>query len=138
VAAAVVFGMILLALLAFAAWKLRNWFTEGDADGPISRWRLGPWPVQPALVRTREELVRAFEYLSLLRLGKAARSWNHRQIAANLGGVTSAATECGEAAARLAQAYEHARYAPAADELPDRELEAARRDLCLLAGVAGA
>jgi hypothetical protein len=138
VAAAVVLGLILAAVLAFAAWKLRGWFAESDTGTLLGRWRLGPWPVQPALVRTREELVRAFEYLSLLRLGNAARNWNHRQIGDRLGGENSAHTESGEAAARLATVYEHARYAPAADELPVRELEAARRDLCLLAGVAGA
>jgi hypothetical protein len=138
VAAGVVLGLILLTVLLFAAWKLRHWFTAGAGDALIGRWRLGPWPVQPALVRTREELIRAFEYLSLLRLGKAARTWNHRQIAASLGGKSATPTECGEAADRLAQAYEKARYAPAADELPDRQLDAARRDLCLLAGVAGA
>ncbi len=138
VGAAVVLGLILAAVLAFFAWKLRGWFMESDTDTLLGRWRLGPWPVQPALVRTREELVRAFEYLSLLRLGKAARNWNHRQIGDRLGGEKSAHTESGEAAARLATVYEHARYAPSADELPDRELETARRDLCLLAGVAGA
>jgi len=138
VGAAIILGVILAAVLAFFAWKLRGWFMESDTDTLLSRWRLGPWPVQPALVRTREELVRAFEYLSLLRLGKAARNWNHRQIGDRLGGEKSAHTESGEAAARLATVYELARYAPLADELPDRELEAARRDLCLLAGVAGA
>jgi hypothetical protein len=138
VGAAIILGLILAAVLAFFAWKLRGWFMESDTDTLLGRWRLGPWPVQPALVRTREELVRAFEYLSLLRLGKAARNWNHRQIGDRLGGEKSAQTESGEAAARLATVYEHARYAPLADELPDRELEVARRDLCLLAGVGGA
>jgi hypothetical protein len=138
VAAAVVMSLILAAVLAFFAWKLRKWFMESDTDTLLGRWRLGPWPVQPALVGTREELVRAFEYLSLLRLGRAARNWNHRQIGDRLGGEKSEHTESGEAAARLATVYEHARYTPAADGLPDRELEAARRDLCLLAGVAGA
>jgi len=33
-------------------------------------------------------------------------------------------------------AYEQARYAPLAEPLPQAEMEAARRDLCLLAGVA--
>src|SRR5260370_1093616 len=138
VGAAIILGLILAAVLAFFAWKLRGWFMESDTDTLLGRWRLGPWPVQPALVRTREELVRAFEYLSLLRLGKAARNWNHRQIGDRLGGEKSAHTESGEAAARLATVYEHARYAPSADELPDRELETARRGPCPLRGVAGA
>jgi hypothetical protein len=85
-------------------------------------------------VRTRDELVRAFEYLALLRLGPAARHRNHREIAADLGagGPRSAAAE------RLAGLYEQARYAPPDEVLPDADLAAARADLCLLAGVAAA
>jgi hypothetical protein len=94
--------------------------------------------VQPALVRTREELVRAFEYLSLLRLGRPARNWNHRHIAAELGQTKDLPADGSQAAARLASVYEQARYAPAAESLADPDLEAARRDLCLLAGVPGA
>ena len=43
---------------------------EGGGDGRCAR------------VADREELIRAFEYLSLLRLGEPARHWHHRAIAA--------------------------------------------------------
>jgi hypothetical protein len=101
------------------------------ADGG---WRLGPWPVRPEAVRTRDELVRAFEYLALLLLGPAARSRNHVEIAANLG------MDAGRRAAaeRLAGLYEQARYAPPDEVLPDADLAAARADLSLLARVAAA
>ncbi len=92
--------------------------------------RLGPWPVRPEAVRTREELVRAFEYLSLLLLGPAARAWNHRDIAAGLGDSPARSG----AAERLAGLYERARYAPPDEPLPEPELGAARRDLRYLAG----
>ncbi|HZT83143.1 MAG TPA: hypothetical protein VFA26_23140 [Gemmataceae bacterium] len=100
-------------------------------------WRLGPWPVDPRAVRTREDLVRAFEYLALLLLGPAARNWHHREIAARLG-LAADSDERRHAADHLAGLYEQARYAPLADPLPEGELETARRDLCSLAGVAAA
>jgi hypothetical protein len=93
--------------------------------------RLGPWPVQPATVGTRYDLVRAFEYLALSRLGAAARNQNHLEIAAGLG-----AADAGRrgAAKRLATLYEQARYAPPEEELPASDLALARAALSLLAG----
>jgi hypothetical protein len=136
-----VYGLLIVfvaGVLLFVAWKLYGWWKEGIRFGGGGGWRLGPWPVQPALVRTREELVRAFEYLSLLRLGKSARNWNHRHIATCLGAAKSLPAGRVEAAERLAALYEHARYAPAAEAMADQQMETARRDLCFLAGVAGA
>src|SRR5581483_12253552 len=112
-------------------------------------WRLGPWPVDPAAIKTREELIQAFEYLSLLNLGPAARNWNHLAIADGLRNTrpsavpSTAALErstpaSGAAADELASLYEQARYAPPSDPLPDTALITARRDLCLLAGVSSA
>jgi hypothetical protein len=98
--------------------------------------QLGPWPVDPTHVRTPAELIQAFEYLSLLRLGPDARSWNHRAIAAHLGARSSEDQRWRLAAEELASLYERARYAPAVDSLPADALVCARRDLCLLAGVA--
>jgi hypothetical protein len=98
-------------------------------------WRLGPWPVRPEAVRTRDELVRAFEYLALLLLGPAALTRNHEEIAADLGEQDE---DRRAAAARLAGLYEQARYAPPDEALPDTDLVAARADLSLLAGVAAA
>jgi hypothetical protein len=100
-------------------------------------WRLGPWPVDPSQVATRQDLVRAFEYLALLVLGSAARTWNHRAIARRLSDQPNAAAEeRRRAALHLAALYEKARYAPPSDTLPENEVQDARRNLCLLAGVA--
>ena len=124
---------IVIAIVAGAAlWKLLTDRRAAQSATGLSGWRLGPWPVDPAQVTTREELIRAFEYLSLLRFGWAARSWNHRAIAKRFG------DQMAEAAQHLATLYEKARYAPPADPLPDDEVRDARRDLCLLAGVATA
>jgi hypothetical protein len=127
-----------LAVFGVAVWRLLAWRRARVAAA--GGWRLGPWPVHPAAVRTRGDLVRAFEHLSLLLLGPTARAWNHLEIAARIcadaGGDGRAAR--GTAAARLAFLYEQARYAPPAEVLPDADLAAARRHLCLLAGVPAA
>jgi hypothetical protein len=112
-------------------------------------WRLGPWPVAPGAVATREELIRAFEHLSLLCLGAPARSWNHEVIAARLGQECGAGNSSAplltwdpdarrQAAEALANLYEKARYAPGNQPIPEPALAAARRDLCFLAGIPSA
>lgn len=129
----VLWGVVLI-LLAACLWKVGRWQLASSGRRGEG-WRLGPWPVDPASVASREDLVRAFEYLSLLCCGPAARTWNHREIAARLGGND---TERARAATDLATVYERARYAPARESLSETTLAAARRDLCLLAGVAAA
>jgi len=125
--------VIALAALGLAAWKILGSAKKRITSAPSSGWRLGRWPVQPAAIRTREDLIKAFDYLSLLQLGQAARHWNHRQIAVGLGSKQD--EERDRAATHLAGVYEQARYAPISDDLPDAELAAARRHLCQLAGV---
>jgi hypothetical protein len=127
----VLFWLFLGLAVVFALWKVLAGQRERRAQAARG-WKLGPWPVDPAAVGTREELVRAFEYLTLLCLGPAARCWNHRRIADRLGG--GAGPERRSAAAELTELYEQARYAPPEEPLPAGELEAARRHLCLLAG----
>jgi hypothetical protein len=135
-----------LVTLGLLAWRLSAWHREHAANGVKASRRLGGWPVDPARVRTREELVRAFEYLSLLRLGFAARNWNHLEIATRLGSqappaspqpdaATPPSADPRHAAEELAALYEQARYAPPSDAIADAALAAARRDLCYLAGV---
>jgi len=117
-------------VVAVFVWKLlTRYVVWGAVTAAVDDWRLGPWPVAPSAVASRTDLVRAFEYLSLLLLGRKARNWNHREIAARMGSG---------AAERLAALYEHARYAPADEPLPERAVAEFRRDLCLLAGVHGA
>ncbi len=150
----ILLGVFGLVLLGYALWRLWARSQTNAAAGGTAVWRLGPWPVDPAAVMTRDELIRAFEYLSLLRLGPAARNWNHRTIASGLGSAAPspvggsdippkavANRDPGErrrVADQLAALYERARYAPLDDPLPDGALVAARRDLCFLAGVSAA
>jgi hypothetical protein len=126
--------LIVLAVLGVTLWRV---LAARRAAEAAAGWRLGPWPVAPATVATRRDLVAAFEYLALLCLGPAARACNHLDLAARLGGQTPDA-ERRRAAGELAHLYEQARYAPDDDLLSPDDLAAARRDLCLLAGVAAA
>jgi len=132
-------GVLGLLLLAFVGWRLLAIRRAHNAAIGKVGWRLGPWPTNPAHVTTREDLIRAFEYVSLLRLGPNARHWNHREIAAALG-VENDRRYDGryEAAEQLASLYEQARYAPPEEALSDAALAAARRNLCFLAGVSAA
>jgi hypothetical protein len=114
-------ALLLLAAIARRIWA-RSHRLRSVGTAP---WRPGPWPVEPDAVATPQELVLAFEHLSVLRLGPAARNWNHRAIAESLG----------PAANELAHLYELARYAPPGDPLPAGALVSARRHLCLLAGI---
>ncbi len=108
--------------------------SRGWVGDKAERWRLGPWPIAPGAVRTRSDLVLAFEYLALLLLGRDAASANHVDIARRIG----ADERRRHAAAELAELYEQARYAPPEESLGEAEMEQARRDLRLLAGGAAA
>jgi hypothetical protein len=122
---------MLFALVAVIVWKALRLPVPFRARAATEEWRLGPWPVRPEAVSTRDQLVRGFEYLSLLRLGKEAQAWHHHAIAGQLGGSEA---EKQRAAASLAEVYEKARYAPEHETIDPAMISAARRDLCLLAG----
>jgi hypothetical protein len=104
--------------------------TRDDQPTPVPG--LGPWPVDPRSITDRDGLVRAFEYLSVMLHGTAARTWNHRTIAeAFLRNVPNAAVGADE----LAEAYAVARYTPADQPMTAEQVAAARRHLCRIAGV---
>jgi hypothetical protein len=128
-----------LALVGYAVWRGLAGYRMQTADVLPPGAGLGPWPVAPDAVSSREELIRAFEYLALLCLGPVARHLHHLDLASGLGGQQSPEPERRrQAADHLARLYEQARYAPGDEPLPEAELTAARRDLCYLAGVAAA
>jgi hypothetical protein len=132
----------LLALAGFGAlavvlWRSLAWYRAQAATAAGPR-ELGGWPVTPGAVATRHELVRAFEYLALLRLGPDARTRHHLDLADQLGAGGEDDCARRQAAGHLARLYEQARYAPEDEPLAAEDLAAARRDLCFLAGVASA
>jgi hypothetical protein len=91
------------------------------------RAQLGPWPVDPRQVSTREEVIAAFEYLALLKCGTEAAHWHHHAVARDWSRNPTVRAD----AESLAALYEQARYAP-----PDRPgfWESARVALSRLAG----
>jgi hypothetical protein len=129
--------VVLLAavLLGGLIWW-RFWYLR---DPERAGWELpeglGAWPVDPRHIATREDLVRAFEYLSVLICGMEARTWTHGTIAQAL---ASLAFSHGETAQLLARLYELARYAPLDEPLTRDELAEARDIVCQLAGVRSA
>lgn len=127
-------GLVLA--MGLVGWLIyRRASTAGSHE---TRWHLGDWPVAPHEVQSPEDLVRDFEYLSLLRLGLASRAWNHRHIADRLSDDAENTAEKNQAAAHLASLYERVRYAPGAHTLESEDLDAVRRELTLLAEVSTA
>lgn len=128
--------VVVLALFGLVLWRILRRAPAADDRAGAGGWRLGGWPVAPGAVSTPEELIQAFEYLSLLRLGPRARSWNHRHIAAALEGMQGDPDLRRRQAARhLAALYERARYVPRREPLTEADLVSARGELALLAGV---
>lgn len=125
----ILFVVVLVAVLL--VWRF--WYDRGE---PQSRAfqpppGLGPWPLDPRTLASRGDVVKAFEYLTVLRCGEDSRAWNHLTIALTLASQTSDAAS----ASQVARLYAQARYAPAADEFSPADLDAARRHICRLAGV---
>lgn len=125
----VVLGVIVLAIVLWIV--LKNLRMEVPALALIPHG-LGPWPIDPRRINTREDVVKAFEYLSVLICGMAAKNWTHNTIADALADL---ATTHGETAVMLARLYELARYAPLDEPLSHEELMEARELVCGLAGV---
>jgi hypothetical protein len=124
-------GVVALAVLG---WQL---FEKRRAAEGARAFLPGKWPVEPGSIATPADLIRAFEYLALLRLGIEARVRNHLAIAFRLGEEGGPDESRRAAAQELARLYERARYEPNPGDFGAADLAAARRDLTLLAGVAG-
>ena len=125
----VLLGAVLLAGLIW--WRF--WYLADErAAAPAGVGGLGPWPVDPRRLLTREDVTRAFEYLSVLVCGPAAKTWTHNTIARALLDLVDTRPE---AAVMLARLYELARYTPADEPLTTAELAEARRLVCRLAGL---
>lgn len=133
----------LLMLYVIVLFLFKNGLRSKMSNGSDAEWRLGSWPVAPGAVSTRQDVIRAFEYLALLCLGPSAAACHHRRLAERLaelpphsprsGGDGGAARR--QAAVTLAWLYEQARYAPAGEDLSPEQLNDARHALCALAGV---
>jgi hypothetical protein len=126
------FLILLLAILAVVIWfQVKNMKSRVPVAA-LAGDGLGAWPLDPRDINTRQDVVLAFEYLSVLICGPSAKNWTHSTIAEAL---TDLATTHGETAIMLARLYELARYAPLDEPLTHDELIEARKLVCTLAGV---
>ena len=128
-------GIVLLCIIGAAViglffWKILPAIKEGRTPRPLPGQ--GPWPLDPRGILTRAQLVRAFEYLSVLECGPAARTWNHVTIA---DGLRAAVPDSAPYADALARSYEFARYTPESEPISDAFIAEARAHLCRLARV---
>ena len=117
-------GALILAVILFRKWKLTH--AERMAQAAYAKGG-----IDFDAIRSREELVRVFEAVSLDQHGEEARNWNHRVIAEQFRSQPAKADPADEAA----DLYERARYAPADEDLTTNEFADARRDLRAIAGV---
>lgn len=126
-------ALVLMAMIAAAVlwWKWEAVFPSGPPRATAAGGA-GPWPLDPRAINTRDDIVKAFEYLSVLICGPGARTWTHSTIADELSAL---AASCGGTALKLARLYELARYAPLDEPLTRAEILEARRLACDLAGV---
>lgn len=146
---------VVVTAVLIIAWQLARNIQRRVSLAPVHRG-LGPWPVDPAKIMTRAELIKAFDYLALWRLGEQARSWNHRRVERRLSfSPEPAATVAVElskhmslplpavaagsglnkqydAVAELTRMYESARYTIGPDILSPDEQAAVRHNLGLL------
>jgi len=119
-------GAIFLAVLLLRKWKLH----QAERAATVGAGKTG---IDFDSVRTREQLVCAFDHVSLDQMGEEARAWNHRVIADQFAETRPAHAEPAD---QLAGLYERARYAPLDEDLTSTEFSDARRDLRVIAGVA--
>jgi hypothetical protein len=131
-------SLLMLGVIVLLLCK-RGFDSKGQAgSGTDAEWRLGSWPVPPGAVSTRQDVIRAFEYLALLRFGPAAAACHHRQLAERLAEQDGGNPSRRQVAEMLAWLYEQARYAPDGEALSHEQLSDARHALCSLAGVTAA
>lgn len=128
-------SLLMLGVIVLVICKMGFGVRTPEGPDNDSAWRPGPWPVRPSAVSTRQDVIRAFEYLALLRLGPAAAACHHHQLANLLIEQDDGNIGCRGAAEMLAWLYEQARYAPADADLSPEQLSDARHALCSLAGV---
>jgi hypothetical protein len=124
--------LLCLILFALLGWQATRWLGKQSAKALGARPLPGAWPVPPDLVTTRAELIQAFDYLAILKLGMQAKPWNHRAVAKGISAQIEAQSQPAE---QLADLYEQARYTQGDERLTEWEREQARDALLRLAGM---
>jgi hypothetical protein len=122
--------LTVVGLLGFILWRrfrganVKHLATTNSTPSSLS--------IDPLTIATRQDVVRAFESLSLSKCGQEAVNWHHRQIATAIGSKEPGHQQ---AVDQLAVLYEKARYAPANEQFSETDIAAARVQVCQIAGV---
>jgi|GEM_PF-1956903 len=123
--------LILAAIIAAVVWWKWGSLLQRRQAATVAESG-GGWPLDPREINTRQDVVKAFEYLSVLICGAGAKTWTHSTIADELSELAASEPDT---ALKLARLYELARYAPLDEPLTRAELLEARRLVCELAGI---
>ncbi|WP_157369291.1 hypothetical protein [Zavarzinella formosa] len=125
---AIIIGVIGAAFLAYILYN--KWVREQEARQTMIA--ASQHKLDLTRIRTREELVEAFDTLTVEKLGDESRNWNHRVVTETF---ADNKPEVAEPVQELGELYQKARYAPPQDDLTQGELSTAERDLRTVAGV---
>lgn len=121
--------LLVLAAAGFLLFMYTKRHKKPVEEAPVETARV--WPLNPLEVNSREDVVKAFEFLSISKCGNEAVNWHHMQIADQMSHREPVHKD---AAGRLARLYEKARYAPANELFDDLDLAEARARFSQLAG----
>ena len=124
---AVIIGIAGAAFLAYML--LKKW--QDDKKSKAAMAEAARRAFELSQLRNRQELVDAFDTLTLVKLGDESRNWNHRVVTRSF---AESAPVAALPAEELGQLYERARYSPPQDDLSAGELTTAERDLRVVAG----
>ncbi len=124
--------LVVVAVIAGVLWWQWGAIFKRREAGAVLTESGGGWPIDPRQINSREDVVKAFEYLSVLLCGAGAKTWTHSTIADELSRLAQSEPDT---ALKLARLYELARYAPLDEPLTRAELLEARRLACELAGL---
>jgi hypothetical protein len=120
-----IFSFIILLLVGVAIWY---YYLKPAKVAPAPAVLLPTPPIDLLSLASRQDVILAFEFLSVVKCGAEAKNWHHKEIATKLGEVTDV-----DAASGLAQLYEKARYTPENELFTDADLAAARQNVRTLA-----
>ena len=127
-------ALVVIAAIAAAIFLailfLRKWQLKRETRGEVVVSHVST--LDFSNIHTREQLVDAFDTVSLNECGEQAIAWNHRVIASQ---ISVAHPKKAEPAGQVSNLYEKARYAPPDEDLVPSDYADARRGLSVIAGV---
>lgn len=117
-------GAAFILYILFQKWKKDQELKLALEEAARKRFEL-------SRIQNREELVEAFDTLTVVKLGDVSRNWNHRVVTQSFAETLQSSSEPAE---ELGELYARARYSPPQDDLTPIELNKAEQDLRVVAG----